>query len=190
MLESMWDLNSPTGDQTGSLALKLRVLTNEPSEKSLHSLQVYVKTHLWSLWDVGPLISSPHQPRAVEWWAQSSSGKKAGKEDDKRPLQSAKGTQILRLHPEVKKGHGSLHVRTLGSVDLNQDQLSLPDTSYFHWQSWWWTWFSYVKQWDPWCHIPELTRCVHTDQGEEGHSWVNGVQKLDRICTSGCFVPP
>ena len=141
MLESMWDLNSPTGDQTGSLALKLRVLTNEPSGKSL---QVYVKTHLWSLWDAGPLTSSPHQPTAVEWRTQSSSGKKAGKEDDKRPLQSAKGTQILRFHPGVKKGHGSLHVRTLGSV-LNQDQLSLPDTSYFHWQSWWWTWFSYVE---------------------------------------------
>ena len=139
----MWDLISLTGDQTGSLSLKLRVLSNEPPGKSLHAL-VYVKTHLWSLRDAGPLISSPHQSTAVEWQTQSSSGKKAGKEDDKRLLQSAKGTQILRFHPGVKNRHGSLHARTLGSV-LSQDQLSLPDTSYFHWQNWWWTWSSYVE---------------------------------------------
>ena len=131
MLRSMWDLSSLTADQTGSLALKLRVLSNEPPGKSLHALQVYVKTHLWSLQDAGPLISSPHQTTAVGWQTQGSSGKKAGKEDDKCLLKRAKGTRILRSHPGGKKGHGSLHARTLGGV-LSQDQLSLPDTSYFH----------------------------------------------------------
>lgn len=61
------------------------------------SRPIYGPCGIW-----GPLISYTSD-YSCEWQTQSSSGKKAGKEDDKCLLQRAKGTRILRFHPGERR---------------------------------------------------------------------------------------